>query len=450
MVADGRVTKDGNGRLEGGKGEGAKPEGGRSEAVQRQRAQALQSALGQIEKQFGKGSIMTLGGGEIAHVEGISTGGLSLDLALGGQGVPRGRITEVFGPESSGKTTLCLHVIANAQKAGGVCAFIDAEHAFDALYARKLGINLDALLISQPDTGEQALEIAETLIRSNAVDVVVIDSVAALVPKAEIEGEMGDSHVGLQARLMSQALRKLSGAIRTTNTAMIFTNQIRMKIGVMFGSPETTSGGNALKFYASVRIDMRRIGSLKGANDVVVGNRTRAKVVKNKIAPPFRMAEFDILFGHGIDRLGDLVDLATNASIIEKSGSWLSWKEQRLGQGRDKAREFLLGQPDLVASITKETLLAVGGKEGAGLPTGETAAEEGGERTSGSAAALPSGGMPSSSATRLTPAPVAEKGSSRVAEVGPSMAVRAPEAAPRSIALVTKKTLAPRPVGGRR
>ena len=347
------------------------------------------------------------------------------------------------------------------------------DHQVDAAYAKKLGINLDELLVSQPDTGEQALEIAETLIRSNAIDVVVIDSVAALVPKAEIEGEMGDSHVGLQARLMSQALRKLSGAIRTSNTSMIFTNQIRMKIGVMFGSPETTSGGNALKFYASVRIDMRRIGSLKGANDVVVGNRTRAKVVKNKIAPPFRMAEFDILFGHGIDRLGDLVDLATNASIIEKSGSWLSWKEQRLGQGRDKAREFLLGQPDLVAAITKETLLAVSGKEDAGLPTGaaglstgeagEAAAEEGGEKTAG-----PASGPPAGSATRLTPAPVAEAGarsidkssgadksssadkSSRVAEVGPSMAGRAPGAASRSIALVTKKTLPPRPVGGRR
>jgi recombination protein RecA len=309
----------------------------------------LDAALSQIEKQYGKGSIMTLGANTFARVEGISTGSVSLDLALGGCGVPRGRITEIYGPESSGKTTLCSHVIANAQRNGGVCAFIDAEHAFDASYARNLGVNLDELLVSQPDTGEQALEIAETLIRSNAIDVVVVDSVAALVPKAEIEGEMGDSHVGLQARLMSQALRKLSGAIRTSNAVMIFTNQIRMKIGVMFGNPETTSGGNALKFYASVRIDMRRIGSIKGPNESVVGNRTRAKVVKNKIAPPFRQAEFDVMFGKGIDRLGDLVDLAVNASVIDKSGAWLSWKPAgdpkaeavRLGQGRDKAVDFL-------------------------------------------------------------------------------------------------------------
>jgi recombination protein RecA len=408
MVAEARTTKDGQGGKDshgskdsqGGKDSHGKSE--KSEGSGKQRVQALQSALGQIEKQFGKGSIMTLGGSERIQVEGISTGGLSLDLALGGQGIPRGRITEIYGPESSGKTTLCLHVISNAQKRGGVCAFIDAEHAFDAIYARKLGINLDELLVSQPDTGEQALEIAETLIRSNAVDVVVVDSVAALVPKAEIEGEMGDSHVGLQARLMSQALRKLSGAIRTSNAVMIFTNQIRMKIGVMFGNPETTTGGNALKFYASVRIDMRRIGQLKGPNDVVVGNRTRAKVVKNKIAPPFRLAEFDILFGQGIDRLGDLVDLATNASLIEKSGSWLSWKGQRLGQGREKAREFLLTQPDLVAAITQETLLSVAGKDGAGLPTGgsEAGGSDAGEasETEGAAkAATPASG----SATRL-------------------------------------------------
>ncbi len=408
----------------------------------KQRSQALQAALGTIEKQFGKGSIMTLGGSDRIQVEGISTGGLSLDLALGGQGVPRGRITEIFGPESSGKTTLCLHVIANAQKAGGVCAFVDAEHAFDATYARKLGINLDELLVSQPDTGEQALEIAETLIRSNAVDVVVVDSVAALVPKAEIEGEMGDSHVGLQARLMSQALRKLSGAIRTSNAVMIFTNQIRMKIGVMFGSPETTTGGNALKFYASVRIDMRRIGSLKGANDAVIGNRTRAKVVKNKIAPPFRMAEFDVLFGQGIDRLGDLVDLATNASIIEKSGSWLSWKDQRLGQGRDKAREFLATQPEMVAALTRETLLAVAGKDGV-LPTSsgsETSAEDGG---SPKQAAAPAPG----SATRLGgPAPVPAVADAPKAEVAKGEAPRkAPEAQPRSIPVVTRKTLPPKP-----
>jgi recombination protein RecA len=362
MVAEVKVAEP---KVAEGKGADAKapetknprPE---TSAAGRQKHQALQSALGQIEKQFGKGSIMTLGGAEVQKVDGISTGSLSLDLALGGYGIPRGRIAEIFGPESSGKTTLCTHVIANAQKAGGVCAFIDAEHAFDAAYAKGLGVNLDELLISQPDTGEQALEIAETLIRSNAIDVVIIDSVAALVPKAEIEGEMGDSHVGLQARLMSQALRKLSGAIRTSNTAMIFTNQIRMKIGVMFGNPETTSGGNALKFYASVRIDMRRIQALKGANDVVVGNRTRAKVVKNKIAPPFRMGEFDILFGRGIDRVGDVLDLATNAGVVDKSGAWVSWKETRLGQGRDKAREFLLGNPDLLAGIEKGTREALG------------------------------------------------------------------------------------------
>jgi recombination protein RecA len=427
MVADARNT---NGKSEAkstkeaaGKEQGSK-EGGTKE---RQRSQALATALGQIEKQFGKGSIMTLGASPKMQVEGISTGGVSLDLALGGQGVPRGRISEIFGPESSGKTTLCLHVIANAQKAGGVCAFVDAEHAFDASYAKKLGVNLDELLVSQPDTGEQALEIAETLIRSNAIDVVVVDSVAALVPKAEIEGEMGDSHVGLQARLMSQALRKLSGAIRQSNAVMIFTNQIRMKIGVMFGNPETTSGGNALKFYASVRIDMRRIGSLKGANDVVVGNRTRAKVVKNKIAPPFRMAEFDILFGKGIDRLGDLVDLATNAGVLEKSGSWLSWKETRLGQGRDKTREFLATQPDLVAGIEKETMLAVAGGDGLGLPPpGE------GEATASDA----SGAAPTSEkqSVEKQPEKVSEKLSAK-----PEAAK--PEAAGRSLPPVTRKVL---------
>jgi recombination protein RecA len=333
-----------------------------------ERKKALDAALTQIEKQYGKGSIMTLGSTEVLKVDGISTGSVSLDLALGGYGIPRGRITEIFGPESSGKTTLCSHVIANAQRAGGVCAFIDAEHAFDASYARSLGVNLDELLISQPDTGEQALEIAETLIRSNAIDVVVIDSVAALVPKAEIEGEMGDSHVGLQARLMSQALRKLSGAIRTSNAAMIFTNQIRMKIGVMFGNPETTTGGNALKFYASVRIDMRRIGSIKGPGETPIGNRVRAKVVKNKIAPPFRHGEFDILFGKGIDRIGDLVDLASNGGVLDKSGTWLSWTPRtsstkepvRLGQGRDKAVEFLRSNADLTVGLEKEVLAAMG------------------------------------------------------------------------------------------
>jgi recombination protein RecA len=336
-----------------------------------EKKRALDAALSQIEKQYGKGSIMTLAATAGQRVQGISTGSPSLDLALGGQGVPRGRITEVFGPESSGKTTLCSQVIAHAQKAGGVCAFIDAEHAFDAHYARALGVNLDELLVSQPDTGEQALEIAETLIRSHAVDVIVIDSVAALVPKAEIEGDMGDQHVGLQARLMSQALRKLSGAIRNSNAVVMFTNQMRMKIGVMFGNPETTTGGNALKFYASVRIDMRRIGSLKGAGDAVVGNRVRAKVVKNKIAPPFRQAEFDILFGRGIDRVGDLVDLASNGGVIDKSGTWLSWTPSasgtgfaareavRLGQGREKAIEFLRANPDLLAALEKETMAAL-------------------------------------------------------------------------------------------
>ena len=329
-------------------------------AGERQRKQALAQALGTIEKAYGKGSIMTLGEGQMAIVDGISTGSISLDLALGGFGIPRGRITEIYGPESSGKTTLCSHVVAHAQKAGGVCAFIDAEHAFDASYAQKLGVNLDELLVSQPDNGEQALEIAETLIRSNAVDVVVIDSVAALVPKAEIEGEMGDSHVGLMARLMSQALRKLSAAIHHSNTAVIFTNQIRMKIGVMFGSPETTTGGNALKFYASVRMDMRRIGSIKGANDVMVGNRTRVKVVKNKIAPPFRLAEFDIIYGRGIDRVGDLLDLAVNAGVADKSGSWFSWKGTRLGQGRDKSCTFLRENPDLLQGLETETCIALG------------------------------------------------------------------------------------------
>jgi recombination protein RecA len=324
------------------------------------RKQALAQALSTIERAYGKGSIMTLGDTRSLIVDGISTGSISLDLALGGYGIPRGRITEIYGPESSGKTTLCSHVVANAQKAGGICAFIDAEHAFDSSYAKALGVDLDELLVSQPDNGEQALEIAETLIRSNAVDVVVIDSVAALVPKAEIEGEMGDRHVGLQARLMSQALRKLSGAIHQSNTAVLFTNQIRMKIGVMFGSPETTTGGNALKFYASVRLDMRRIGSIKSAGDVVVGNRTRVKVVKNKIAPPFRIAEFDITFGQGIDRVGDLLDLAVNAGVADKSGAWFSWKDTRLGQGREKSCQFLRENPDLLAGLEQEAGAALG------------------------------------------------------------------------------------------
>jgi recombination protein RecA len=320
---------------------------------------ALDFALQQIEKQYGKGTIMRLGANNILEVQGISTGSPSLDLALGGRGIPRGRITEVYGPESSGKTTLCLHVIANAQRGGGVCAFIDAEHAFDATYAKKLGVNLDELLVSQPDSGEQALEIAETLVRSNAVDVVVVDSVAALVPKAEIEGEMGDQHVGLQARLMSQALRKLTAAINHSNASMIFTNQIRMKIGVMFGSPETTTGGNALKFYASVRIDMRRIGAIKDGESVI-GNRTRAKVVKNKIAPPFRQAEFDVLFNEGISSVGDLVDLGVDAGAIDKSGTWLSIGETKLGQGRDKAILFLKENRDVLKQVETEVKKSLG------------------------------------------------------------------------------------------
>ena len=324
-----------------------------------QRTQALGEALTQIEKAYGKGTIMRLGTSGPAEVQGISTSSISLDLALGGRGIPRGRITEIFGPESSGKTTLCIHVIANAQRSGGVCAFIDAEHAFDAAYAKKLGVNLDELLVSQPDTGEQALEIAETLVRSNAVDVVVIDSVAALVPKAEIEGEMGDQHMGLQARLMSQALRKLTAAINHSNTCMIFTNQLRMKIGVMFGNPETTTGGNALKFYASVRLDIRRIGALKDG-DNVIGNRTRVKVVKNKIAPPFRQAEFDILYNEGISASGDLIDLGVDAGVIDKSGTWLSIGTTKLGQGRDKAVQFLRDNRDVYRQVETELKKALG------------------------------------------------------------------------------------------
>ena len=314
------------------------------------RKQAVQDVVGQIEKQFGKGAIMRLGEGRIQAVSGISTGCLSLDLALGGVGVPRDRVTEIFGPESSGKTTLTLHCIANVQKQGGIAAFIDAEHALDPVYARKLGVDLDQLLVSQPDTGEQALEICEMLIRSGGVDTVVIDSVAALVPKAEIEGEMGDSHVGLQARLMSQALRKLTGVISKSHCAVIFINQIREKIGVMFGNPETTTGGRALKFYSSVRIDIRRIGALK-VGEETVGNRTKATVVKNKIAPPFRKTEFDILYNEGISYFGDLVDLASNHNILEKSGTWFSFGALRLGQGRDKAIEFLRANKDVASKV---------------------------------------------------------------------------------------------------
>ena len=316
-----------------------------------ERQKALDAALTQIERAFGKGSIMKLGGGqEMPLVEVISTGSLGLDIGLGVGGLPRGRITESYGPESSGKTTLALQVIAEAQKLGGSCAIIDAEHALDPSYARKLGVNLDSLLISQPDAGEQALEIADTLVRSGAIDVLVVDSVAALVPRAELEGEMGDTHVGLQARLMSQALRKLTGSISKSNCVIIFINQIRMKIGVMFGSPETTTGGNALKFYASVRLDIRRIGSIKD-REIVVGNQTRVKVVKNKMAPPFRQVEFDIMYGEGISKMGELVDLGVAGNLVEKSGSWFSYDGQRIGQGRDNAKIFLKENPELAAKL---------------------------------------------------------------------------------------------------
>jgi len=306
--------------------------------------------LAQIEKQFGKGSIMRLGDRPEVPIEGLSTGSLSLDLALGGYGLPKGRIIEVFGPESSGKTTLTLHAIANAQRAGGACAFIDAEHAVDPSYARKLGVDTDNLILSQPDTGEQALEICEMLVRSNAFAVIVIDSVAALVPRAELEGEMGDTHVGLQARLMSQAMRKLTGTISKTGTCVIFINQIREKVGVFFGSPETTTGGRALKFYSSVRLDIRRIGAIK-VGEETVGNRVKVTVVKNKVAPPFRRAEFDVLFNHGMSREGDVLDLAVEKNIIEKSGTWMSFGATRLGQGRDKARDFLMENRDVLAEI---------------------------------------------------------------------------------------------------
>ena len=320
------------------------------------RDKAIDLALGSIEKQFGKGAIMRLGKDPIEReVHVIPTGSLGLDIALGIGGLPRGRIVEIYGPESSGKTTMTLHVIAEAQKRGGVCAFIDAEHALDVSYAKRLGVKTEELLVSQPDFGEQALEIADMLVRSNAVDVIVIDSVAALTPKAELEGEMGDTHVGLQARLMSQALRKLTGAISKSRTMVVFINQIRMKIGVMFGSPETTTGGNALKFYASIRLDIRRVGALKKEEDVI-GNRTRVKVVKNKMAPPFKEVEFDILYGHGISREGDLVDLASEAEIVEKSGAWYSYAGERIGQGRENAKQFLIDHPETFNSVEAKVL----------------------------------------------------------------------------------------------
>jgi len=315
------------------------------------RKKALAAALGQIEKQFGKGSVMRLGdGGAARDVAAISTGSLGLDVALGVGGLPRGRVIEIYGPESSGKTTLTLQVIAEAQKAGGTAAFVDAEHALDPTYAEQLGVNVDDLLVSQPDTGEQALEITDMLVRSGAVDIIVVDSVAALTPKAEIEGEMGDSHVGLQARLMSQALRKLTGNIKRTNATVVFINQIRMKIGVMFGNPETTTGGNALKFYSSVRLDIRRIGSIK-KGDEVVGNQTRVKVVKNKVAPPFRLAEFEILYGTGISRQGEIIDHGVAHGLIDKSGSWYSYNGDRIGQGKDNVRQFLIDNPDTAREI---------------------------------------------------------------------------------------------------
>ena len=322
-----------------------------SETVNKEaRAQALKMAIEQIEKQHGKGAIMKLAEGPIAKVDAISTGSISLDAALGIGGVPRGRVIEIFGPESSGKTTICLHILAEAQRNGGVAAFIDTEHALDLAYAKKLGVDVNNLLLSQPEFGEQALEIVETLVRSGALDVIIIDSVAALTPRAEIEGEMGDPTMGVQARLMSQALRKLTSAISKSKTSVMFTNQLRQKIGVMFGNPETTTGGNALKFYASVRLDVRRIEALKDGQNII-GNRTRVKVVKNKVAPPFKEAQFDILYNEGISKLGDLIDTAVDQNIIAKSGSWFSYKEERIGQGRDAVKAFLISNPNLVKEI---------------------------------------------------------------------------------------------------
>ncbi len=345
------------------------------------RAQALKIALEQIEKQHGKGTVMRLGEGPIQQVDFISTGAISLDAALGIGGIPRGRVIEVFGPESSGKTTLCLHIIAEAQKLGGIAAFVDAEHALDIAYAKKLGVDVNSLLLSQPEFGEQALEIVETLVRSGALDVIVIDSVAALTPRAEIEGEMGDPSMGVQARLMSQALRKLTAAISKSKTSVIFTNQLRMKIGVMFGNPETTTGGNALKFYASVRLDVRRIEAIKDGTNIV-GNRTRVKVVKNKVAPPFREAQFDILYNEGISKLGDLIDIAVEQNIIGKSGSWFSYKEERIGQGRDAVKKYLQENAKLFRQIDIET------RKKLSLPVkDDKAAEEKGNGSSPKAAA---------------------------------------------------------------
>jgi recombination protein RecA len=336
-----------------------KPELRIVEMEDKEKSKALEAALSQIERAYGKGSIMKLGENSVEAMESISTGSLGLDIALGIGGLPRGRIIEIYGPESSGKTTLTLHAVAQAQKEGGVCAFVDAEHALDPIYAKKLGVNIENLLISQPDAGEQALEIADTLVRSGAVDLIVIDSVAALVPRAELEGEMGDHHVGLQARLMSQALRKLTSTIAKSNTTIIFINQIRMKIGVMFGSPETTTGGNALKFYSSVRMDIRRIGQIK-ERDEVVGNQTRVKVVKNKVAPPFKVVEFDIMYGKGISYNGELVDLGVKAEVVEKAGSWYSYKDERIGQGRENVKQYLEDHPEIAESIALEIKSSLG------------------------------------------------------------------------------------------
>jgi len=342
--------------------------------VEPEKEKAIELAVSSIEKAFGKGSIMRLGNEEalVKDVQAISTGSISLDIALGVGGLPRGRVIEIYGPESSGKTTLALHAIAEAQKAGGICAFIDAEHALDVGYARRLGVRTDDLLISQPDTGEQALEITETLVRSGAIDVLVIDSVAALVPRAELEGEMGDAHMGVQARLMSQALRKLTGTIAKSSTIVIFINQIRMKIGVMFGNPETTTGGNALKFYASQRLDIRRIGAIKDGEQVI-GNRTRVKVVKNKVAPPFKEVEFDIMYGHGISREGDVLDLGAAEDVVEKSGTWYSFGGERIGQGREQAKTFLREHPETLAQIEAKLFERFGVKRG---PAASVAAPE--------------------------------------------------------------------------
>src|SRR6202171_1994660 len=343
--------------------------------MEENRKKALAAALSQIEKQFGKGSVMRLGdAGATYEVESIPTGSLGLDIALGVGGIPRGRVIEIFGPESSGKTTLTLAIIASAQSNGGTAAFVDAEHALDPVYAEKLGVKVNDLLVSQPDTGEQALEITDMLVRSGAVDVVVVDSVAALTPKAEIEGEMGDQHMGLQARLMSQALRKLTGNIKRSNTLVIFINQIRMKIGVMFGNPETTTGGNALKFYASVRLDIRRIGSIK-KGDEVIGNETKVKVVKNKVSPPFKTAEFDILYGQGISREGEIIDMGVEAKVLEKSGSWYAYNGEKIGQGKDNAREFLKENPELSVEIENKVREAVG--IAGGMPQAPAEAAEG-------------------------------------------------------------------------